>query len=359
MVPMRTALLLLLLSAPAVDGQIHAGKHLLPVYVPTASPVPGAHGSEWVTELAVTNRGETAVVLDGLISCGGITTCPVLQISPGATIIDPPVDENGALPGHFFHWSGESTVDVVLRVRDLSRQAQTWGTSVPVVPETEFTSSEIGLLDLPVSPDFRTLVRIYDLETAGGGAVRLKIYQPSDSLDAADVLLRELVVPLTYDAGGSYRQPGYAELPLWQQVPIDRIDRVRVTIEPAASDAPLRFWAFATATNNETQHVTVIAPSTLRVRDLVQPDCSEPAPFAFSSRIRPGEDPALYGVTFRSGVSAPEEAQRLAEKYGFAVRYASTFVPMFSAVLYAEAVADLRCELTVQGISATSYNPPP
>jgi len=53
--------------------------------------------------------------------------------------------------------------------------------------------------------------------------------------------------------------PSFAIIPdLEQAFPqIAQLDSVRIEIEPAA---PFRFWAFASITNNATQHVTLVTP---------------------------------------------------------------------------------------------------
>jgi hypothetical protein len=50
--------------------------------------------------------------------------------------------------------------------------------------------------------------------------------------------------------------PGYVQLPLSGLPMLQGKERIRLEI---TSDAPeLRYWAFVSVTNNETQHITII-----------------------------------------------------------------------------------------------------
>jgi hypothetical protein len=251
----------------SVAAQSAPAKYLLPVFVSPDAPIPGAHESQWVTHLTITNRGDSDVRLHGIIPCPGTAQCPPPPpLPPGSTHTVTRVDDAGVLPGHAFTVAGDAAkVDVVLRAQDLSRQSQTWGTTIPVVPEQHFVSDSIGLSDVAVSPEFRSLVRIYDLhpsrETIGGGQVKLRIYA-YDSTPAPDVLLSEHVVRLAYQPpfpGTNPYEPGYAEFSLWQRPELSGHERVRVEIQ---ADSPnLSFWAFVAITNNVTQHVTMVTPT--------------------------------------------------------------------------------------------------
>ncbi len=149
-------------------------------------------------------------------------------------------------------------MDIVLRAQDLSRQSQTWGTSYPVVSEEQFTTGEFGLSDIAVGPQFRSMLRVYDLQSRGSGRLGLRVYAPSSGL-SPDLLIGEYSLPFNYDPGSSILEPGYLEWSLWNLPELGPYETVRLALTPETSG--LRFWGFVTVTNNETQHVTVIEPT--------------------------------------------------------------------------------------------------
>lgn len=220
---------------------------LLPVATET---VAGAHGSLWSSELWFhSNSDEGAVVLPLSLSDVG----PLKHITLRLPIFKA---RAGQPPGQLLLVSRNALPDVEfnLRVRDLSRQAETWGTEIPVVPEDEFRTRPIALLPVPLGSGFRTMVRIYGLEQTGG-AVRVKVSTVED--DPSEPLRVVFDVSIQLAPTGSQFTPPYAELPLHLLLPASNAT-ARVDVEPLTQG--LAYWAFASVTHNETQHVTVVSP---------------------------------------------------------------------------------------------------
>jgi hypothetical protein len=151
-------------------------------------------------------------------------------------------------------------------VQDLSRQAQTWGTEMPVVLEDDAFRQTIHLLDVPVSKEFRSLLRVYDFGPSRDVPktvryrvfeARTAVYNPVRWPVAPDRLLASGVMQLRVANLGFH--PGYVALPL-DHLDLD-VERVRVEIEPQDQDG--RLWAFISVTNNTTQHVTTVVPQKL------------------------------------------------------------------------------------------------
>ncbi len=162
-------------------------------------------------------------------------------------------------------------VAVHLRVQDVSRQAQTWGTEIPAVREGQLFTTPFDLLDVPLAAGFRQTLRIYDVDALPRASAVIRFYridpavtypnQPTNPQPAPDTLLAEKVITLqteqrpespTFDLG-------YAEVSDFAAIPeLQGADRVRIQIIPATQS--LRLWALVSVTNNETQHVTVITP---------------------------------------------------------------------------------------------------
>jgi hypothetical protein len=53
--------------------------------------------------------------------------------------------------------------------------------------------------------------------------------------------------------------PGYADLGLWSVAEIADGSRLRIEVLPETAGAKL--WGMVSVTNNDTQHVTIIAPN--------------------------------------------------------------------------------------------------
>jgi hypothetical protein len=249
---MRRFALMTLLSAVPLLGQTQE-RLLVPVALRAA--VPGAYGSQWETRLVVLNRTERPVLIEGLESSCQVPLCPPLVVQPHATATAFPVVEGR--PGIFLRASDTTLSHAVtahLRVQDVSRQSETWGTEIPVVRESEALTGPTDLLDIPLGPEFRSLLRLYDF-APGANAVRVRIFRLSGKMEPpdADPLVGEWILSLTH--GGDVRFPGYAQLIL---PPAAAGESVRVEIAPL--DEGMKFWAFVSVTNNATQHITVITP---------------------------------------------------------------------------------------------------
>jgi len=227
---------------------------LLPVL---AQRTPGAFGSLWFTHFLMLNDASIPAAFHP-IYCP--FTCPgsdVWDVRPGRPE-SPSTDfaPAGEPPGRLFyvHRNVASRVTFNLRIQDLSRQAQTWGTEIPVIREGEFLVGKAQFLDVPITAGFRPALRIYDVDGTGRTEITVRFYSYS-----SPTLLSEMRLPLpvTGRQGNPPLLPGYAELAsLGAMFPGEQ--RVRIELEPASPG--LRYWAFVSVTNNETQHVTTMTP---------------------------------------------------------------------------------------------------
>jgi len=196
--------------------------------VPIVINAPGALGSNWVSELRITNASiET-------LATAGTTIAP----QSSATItLNPSIG-----PGAFFFVPKRiaDRVTATLRVHDTSRDADSFGTDIPVVPETQFRASVL-IPSVPADARFRSLLRIY-APVSGSTSVTLAIRDD----DSGALLATQ---PLTIDS--------------YAQVAIDpQPGHSRVRLEVASTgQPPIPIWAFVAVTNNTTQQVTTIVPS--------------------------------------------------------------------------------------------------
>lgn len=234
-------------------------RRLLPIQLEAVNGIPGANGSLWRTFLVGRNESDrhVRVVQNPAATCS-IGGCPPEDAAPRSTFT-PQVFGDQTHPGAFVYIDavGAETLFLNLRVQDLSRQSQTWGTQIPVVQERDFHASAFQLLNVPTNTDFRINLRLYDYEGTDGVQARISIVPISGAGVLASEILR-LSAPQRTLPHPSY--PAYAEVTsLTDRYPqIQSAGRVRIVIEPLTTGS--RIWAFASVTNNNTQHVTLVAP---------------------------------------------------------------------------------------------------
>ncbi len=218
------------------------------ILIPVIFNGQGALGSNWVTELSLRNdNGYVVEPWHPIAGSGAIAPVKPLFFGSGSApsglfLIVP----RQAATGLSFHAA----------VRDASRADREWATEIPVVREDDFSSSGVELLDIPGDSRFRTMVRVYSTANpvpAYASFVHIIVY----SLDDGSVL-RD-VYPSLSDPTGCGNATSCAEHPSFASVSDLTVGlqsgRVGVQVQ---GNVPL--WAFATATNNETQHVTVVSP---------------------------------------------------------------------------------------------------
>ncbi|HVT05198.1 MAG TPA: hypothetical protein VHL58_17680 [Thermoanaerobaculia bacterium] len=229
-------------------------KVLLPILI---QETPGAFGSRFISSFFAYNDSDARV---GYYPSVCSYTCPLLQYLAAKSEAVPalPTASPTEAPGLLLYVerTGSNKVSFNLRVQDLSRQALTWGTDLPVVREESFYTGKIQLLNIPLDERFRQTVRVYDVDATGSGAVTLRAF---DAATGEALGMTVLSLPVLSQATPPSK-PGFGQLfSLSSTFPgITGHDRIRLEIESATPG--LRYWAFATITNRETQHITTITP---------------------------------------------------------------------------------------------------
>ena len=231
-----------------------------------ASELPGASGSLWKTEISGIIESDTLPALSAS-GCGGLEdpcSPPPLNRLFDAAAEDLVFDTLGP---QFLYVGREDAAKVKLatRVYDVSKSVTTAGAFIPMARDEDFSTEGFSLIAIPVAPQFRSTLRLYDATGAAGRDVELTLYG-----DAEDVPFLHTVVRLfTIDGQG---QATTALLPLYPasaQVNLSSLvpalyTRVRVSARPLlpnqAPFEPMQLWGFVSITNNQTSHVTVVAP---------------------------------------------------------------------------------------------------
>jgi hypothetical protein len=246
---------LLLLIALPQQAAAQMQKVLLPVIL--EKPVPGAFGSLWSSEVTVYNGGNTPLGVGGIYLCHLGTTCaPSEALSPKTTYFTQipsgtfQVIPSGDVVGKFLSVQASSLQDlsVNLRVVDLSRAATDRGTDIPTVRESAAARATVELLAVPSVAPYRSLLRLYDFDPGPGHSVLVKVFSFDGLIDQRSIIFRQPADRTQF--------PGYAELDLSYLAP--PVGEVRVEVAPSTDG--LRFWAMASTTNNDTQHVTITTP---------------------------------------------------------------------------------------------------
>lgn len=196
------------------------------VLFPVSFDGTGAFGSQWTTDNAVYLVGRTTVLSQ---SCG----CTVV-FSGRVTVVN-----NNAPSGRLL-FVGRDTYDVLSassRIRDTTRQAQTAGTSVPVVFERDFVDTPLVFANVPPPTNARVTLRVW-------------------SLAPAQIAVSHADTSVTIATAGSGLAFGSADITAL----VGNGGEVLLDVAPPSA----KLWAMISVTNNDTQAVTVVAPSIRR-----------------------------------------------------------------------------------------------
>jgi hypothetical protein len=271
-------LIALILALPLLAQQPDPAAYdrLLVPIAPNIQPVPGAFGSQWSTQLLLRNATASQVRLRGpicppvfiLAPCG-----PELVLEPDS-VFTAYAAPNRGVAGVFIYVPKlvAASVPMSLRIRDLSRQLETAGTSIPIVRQSEFRN-HLELLDIPIAskvmvlppinaPDlrFRATLRVYAADSTPV-PVRLRIYPLEGNSETPLVDTRLQLLGIVSIADILFPTvPGFAQVgSLSDQYPEIPGGRVRLVIDTELPEST-PIWAFVSLTSNATQHVTIVAP---------------------------------------------------------------------------------------------------
>lgn len=234
---------------------------LIPIpIVPERSPLPGANGSRWASELLIRNGGKTdAVVFSGQEAFCLLAFCdpPVLNptIKPTAFLSQFP----HPVPSLLYVQKGQADLFAYsLRVRDLSRSTENEGTEIPVVREAELRFRPIHLLNVPINAQSRAALRLFETFAPQG-------VNPVANVTATLMLLpsisytAQVQIPRHQSFGEWVTRPGYAaidDLRTALGLPDSPAFGYDIEVDLLGSTG----WAYVAVTNNQTQLVTAITP---------------------------------------------------------------------------------------------------
>ena len=260
--PRRSLLLLFLFSVTTSLLAQDWHRVLVPIYF--EGQVPGAFGSQWVVELSGYNGFFTHQRVTGHPTEGCLPSQCGDFILPGDFFV-PFLGSGGTNIGRFVYvrstFEGADdpkSVRFSLVTRDVSREAEGFGTQIPVVREDDTFTGKIAFPSVPMGALYRQKLRVYDFDGERGGQAVVKIYRGGSSdYDPFDLINERTISfssgpTLTYPAS-----PGFAQIDLGSLPELAGEQRVSLLVRPTQDG---HYWAFISVTNNETQQVTTLAP---------------------------------------------------------------------------------------------------
>ena len=162
--------------------------------------------------------------------------------------------------GFFVYFPRAHEKDLTFHVRMVleTQDGDVPSVEVPIVHERDFRTAPIVLIEVPNSAERRVMLRVYESTGGPRTVARIRVFASSGI-----EILSERVVSLSRGTVGGDEFPmysGVAQMPLSDLIDLSTAPeqlRIEVTGE-SPEDLPI--WAFASITENDTQHVTLITP---------------------------------------------------------------------------------------------------
>ena len=238
------------------------------VLVPVFFNSSGAFGSLWTTDVTATNLSGNPIIVArpvfGIYVPNCLPGCSCLPRNDiGAYGASPMCDAVASRSGVIVYVPKGVTRDDLQwdgHIRDLSRQADSAGTQIPIVRESELRVSHMSLPHIAGGPNFRSALRVYSYDI--GTEVGIVIYDERDRMLAQDQL--KLTSDQTADPFPMH--PQFAIIgdlaAAYPQLASATHLRIEIVIPQPLADPPRfnRAWAFVSTTNNTTQQVTITSP---------------------------------------------------------------------------------------------------
>jgi hypothetical protein len=235
---------------------------LIPVYIDGFQS--GAAGSQWRTNLWIQNGGKESLLLAPWPCLFDI--CPAIfpltkALLPGESQHNlPTAFAKLPTPGRIIYLNRTAADSALmnLRVVDDSGIAVDSGTEIPLVRERNLLTSATTLINVPLLNN-RLLLRVYDVALFSA-QFRVRVFVQGEVLPDTP-LAEKTLNAVTTDQGELHVTPAYAEYPIeisFGPVLLAKDAAVRVEITPLTDRS--RYWAFVSATNNSTNHVTLTTP---------------------------------------------------------------------------------------------------
>jgi len=219
------------------------------VLVPVFFSGPGAFGSQWKTEAALYNADDYPIdeagkpffsFLCSFDPCDGRPQPGATTFAQGESV---PTGVVSFLPRYAM-----PNVHFSLLVRDLSRSATDFGTSVPVVREAEMFTRPFTLVNVPSDARYRLGLRLYAYDT-----IPTTFHVTIAPIGGGNVVDFNVNLLPAREHAFAFIGDLLAEHP-------SLIGKGALRIDISPGETASRVWGYVSITNNDTQHVTAIAP---------------------------------------------------------------------------------------------------
>ena len=243
------ALLALLIAVPAVADDVE--QVLLPI---SPSVVHCALDSRYETRLVAFNQDER---LRGGVCAGGV--CRTLDPMGTAEMAG---EFAGGTPMPSFAYLPKDVADsinlsLVVESGSLVNIADRNFTEIPIVRARDFRSDKMQFIGVRMDPGFRQTVRIYGLDGSQWAYLTMRVFD----FETQELLHSCLhhVAPLDgRDGQGRDLRPSFGmECNMSDHIEANG-KKIRIELEPVTEG--LKYWAFLSITNTETQHFYTVMP---------------------------------------------------------------------------------------------------
>lgn len=227
--------------------------HFERILFPVLFNARGANGSDWRTEAVISNPERWYLeTYNNIIPIVCIDYPCGERFSPASKARF----EGGAYPRGVALIVPRREADTLafsLRARDVSRVAETYGTEIPVVRESEFLRDiAVTLPDVPLDPRFRVRVRVYAYAVTGSATGTIVGHDLARRTKTVQTFAFSRTCSGVRECAAV---PWSAEVDLF---PGEQGERRNIYVSAPEGTS---LWAFATVTNNKTQEVTIVRPS--------------------------------------------------------------------------------------------------
>ena len=218
----------------------------------------GAFGSSWQTRASIYNRSFADIEWLPAVSrplCTGancVTKLPARTSQPLGAWGEHPEGLVLFVPRNVT--SSVRFSSIVQNPRDRSQ----YGTEVRVIREQDLRKAPFMIPDVPFDPRYRVQLRVYGVDGATT-PVYVGVTVGEDYWAQHPI---EMKAPCTIgQLPCNSNSPAYGSIDLGATFPwLFDGSANPIYVYPGASQYPLRYWAFVSITDNETQHVTIITP---------------------------------------------------------------------------------------------------
>jgi hypothetical protein len=240
-----------------VGARTEYARVLVPL-IPNVTP--GANGARWKAETTLLIRSDEQIEL-GPDPCAFSPVCPPVVLTYPLQRPFPLTSRFADDVGGLFVYTLAKDIDkldVGSRVYDVARLETTAGSAIAIPREEDFVARTISLLGIPVAPQYRHTLRVYDFEGRAGARVAVRVYA-NDDREPRGSFVQTLTLSRharTYTDQQLPTHPAYLQLDPGALVGLAGATTIRLDVEPLDGS---RIWAFVSITNNDTHHVTTFS----------------------------------------------------------------------------------------------------